>query len=449
MIEKFAGYGFNKSHSTAYALIAYMTAYLKAHYPVEFMAALLVERHSGPQLQEEGLAGRAPRRLPADEHRGRSARRESLAERLRRPRRQDSLRPVGDQGLRRRRGRGDPPRTRGQGGPYTSLFDFCERLDPGTVNRTAIETLIKAGAFDSLGARRSQLFAVIDRALQSGASAAADRRHGQKSLFGDEADEDPAQTPRQLARRARVGRTRKARQGEGGARLLPDEPSAGRARGDARPVLLAHDRRGGRAEAPHRSDARRDARVDQDRRTRRTRSRASRASTRCSTWRTRTASSRSILWPEQFAQFGELVQPDAILVVRGAIDKRPGSEEANLIVNELIPLEDVPAPVHQGHHDPGRRRSSTASAGWSSFTRSSAATPAPARCSLHLCLEDGSTVACECRKLRVDVNQPDAPPRRRAARPGQRPDDGHAQRQRAVRGDKSTVGGLPGTAAGC
>ena len=74
MIEKFAGYGFNKSHSTAYALIAYMTAYLKAHYPVEFMAALLSGDIDGPQLQEEGLAGRASGRLPADGHR-RSCRR--------------------------------------------------------------------------------------------------------------------------------------------------------------------------------------------------------------------------------------------------------------------------------------------------------------------------------------------------------------------------------------
>ena len=79
MIEKFAGYGFNKSHSTAYALIAYMTAYLKAHYPVEFMAALLSGDIAGPQLQEEGLAGRASGRLPADGHRGRAAGREPLA----------------------------------------------------------------------------------------------------------------------------------------------------------------------------------------------------------------------------------------------------------------------------------------------------------------------------------------------------------------------------------
>ena len=70
-----------------------------------------------------------------------------------------------------------------QAGPFTDLFDFCERVDPQSCNRAAIETLIKAGAFDSLGARRSQLLAVLDRAVQAGASAAADRRSGQKNLF--------------------------------------------------------------------------------------------------------------------------------------------------------------------------------------------------------------------------------------------------------------------------
>ncbi len=75
MIEKFAGYGFNKSHSTAYALIAYMTAYLKAHYPVEFMAALFAATLR-VVTSREGLAGRALGRLPANEHRSSRAGRE-------------------------------------------------------------------------------------------------------------------------------------------------------------------------------------------------------------------------------------------------------------------------------------------------------------------------------------------------------------------------------------
>ena len=109
LIEKFAGYGFNKSHSTAYALIAYTTAYLKAHYPVEFMAALLDQRHSRPQFQEERLAGRASGRLPADGHRGAAAGREPLGRGVHRGRRKNLLRPVGRQGVRRRRRRPPSP----------------------------------------------------------------------------------------------------------------------------------------------------------------------------------------------------------------------------------------------------------------------------------------------------------------------------------------------------
>ena len=107
LIIKFAGYGFNKSHSTAYALIAYMTAYLKAHYPVEFMAAPAVGRYSRPQFQDQGFARRAPGRLPANGHRGRAAGCEPLGRRFHGRRRQDSVRPVRDQGLRRQRGRSD------------------------------------------------------------------------------------------------------------------------------------------------------------------------------------------------------------------------------------------------------------------------------------------------------------------------------------------------------
>ena len=116
MIEKFAGYGFNKSHSTAYALIAYMTAYLKAHYPVEFMAALLSGDIPGRNFKKQGFAGRASGRLPADGHRGRAAGREPLGRRFHRRRRQDSVRPVRDQRLRQRRGRGDRRRTRDRTG---------------------------------------------------------------------------------------------------------------------------------------------------------------------------------------------------------------------------------------------------------------------------------------------------------------------------------------------
>ena len=82
--------------------------------------------------------------------------------------------------------------------PFSDLFDFCERVESSSCNRSAIETLIKAGAFDSFGAHRAQLTAAIDRALQAGASALADRRSGQKSLFGDMEDETEESTQAQL-----------------------------------------------------------------------------------------------------------------------------------------------------------------------------------------------------------------------------------------------------------
>ncbi len=193
LIAKFAGYGFNKSHSTAYALIAYQTAYLKAHYPVEFMAAL--------------LSGDIP---------GRNfTRKDSLVEHL-----EDCARmnvevvppdvntsdvefAVEDGkihfGLAAVKGCGGAAAealvaARENAGKFKDLFDFCERVDPSACNRATIETLVKAGAFDSLGARRAQLMAVVDRALQSGAAAMADRRSGQKNLFGDiEEDDDVAE----------------------------------------------------------------------------------------------------------------------------------------------------------------------------------------------------------------------------------------------------------------
>ena len=152
MIEKFAGYGFNKSHSTAYALIAYMTAYLKAHYPVEFMAALLSGDIDGPQLQEEGLAGRAPGRLPADGHRGRAAGREPLAT-------PTSPWPTARSASGCRRSRAAAarrPRRSSRRAAAAGRSATCSISASGsirrTVNRAAIETLIKAGAFDSLGA---------------------------------------------------------------------------------------------------------------------------------------------------------------------------------------------------------------------------------------------------------------------------------------------------------
>ena len=192
LIEKFAGYGFNKSHSTAYALVAYMTAYLKAHYPVEFMAALLSSDMSNRNF----------------------TRKDSTVEHLEDCQRMkiEVVPPnvntsFADYAVRDGKIYFAMAAIKGCGGgaaeaivanrqakgPFHSLFDFCERLDPSTVGRTAIESLIKAGGFDSFGTRRSQLFSLVNRAIQSGAAAAADRRRGQRGLFGDDDEDDKQQ----------------------------------------------------------------------------------------------------------------------------------------------------------------------------------------------------------------------------------------------------------------
>jgi DNA polymerase-3 subunit alpha len=177
LMAKFAGYGFNKSHSAAYALIAYQTAYLKAHYPAQFMAALLscdmnntdkvviyineCKEHEidvlPPDINESDkdftvVDGRIRFGLAAVKNVGESALDSIIEER-----RKD--------------------------GPFPTLEEFCCRVDLRRVNRRVVESLIKAGAFDSLHVRRSQLMAIIDQALEHGQAAQRDRLSGQISLF--------------------------------------------------------------------------------------------------------------------------------------------------------------------------------------------------------------------------------------------------------------------------
>ena len=154
LIQKFAGYGFNKSHSTAYALIAYMTAYLKAHYPVEFMAALLTsEMHSidGVVKFIAECRSHAIEVLPPDinssglefsVHDGKI--RFGMV----------AVKNVGESAL------ASIVEEREENDHYTSLIDFCNRVDSRRVNNRVIESLIKSGSFDSISPNRAQLAAV-------------------------------------------------------------------------------------------------------------------------------------------------------------------------------------------------------------------------------------------------------------------------------------------------
>ncbi|HQR29457.1 MAG TPA: DNA polymerase III subunit alpha [Anaeromyxobacteraceae bacterium] len=203
MMEKFAAYGFNKSHSAAYGLLTVQTAWLKAHYPVEFMAALLTSeaastdkvvahifgaRQAGievlsPCVNESASSFTAhPPAAPAAPAQGSGASDGDAA---------TPLRILGRIrfGLGAVKGVGDSAveailAARAEGGPFESLFDFCSRIDPRRVNKKVIEALVKSGAFDFEGVPRWQLMAGIDAALSAGSSAHADRQSGQASLFG-------------------------------------------------------------------------------------------------------------------------------------------------------------------------------------------------------------------------------------------------------------------------
>lgn len=180
LMTHFADYGFNKSHSAAYALVAYQTAYLKAHYPQEFFAALLTSVMGtndkvGFYIEECRRRGIAV--LPPDINAsGTSFSVDGQAIRF-------GLAGVKNAGT---NALDSIIAARQKGGRFTSLVDFCSRVDMRVVNKRVIESLIKCGAFDSLKARRSQLLQVLEQAVEVAACRQKDAASGQLGLFGEE-----------------------------------------------------------------------------------------------------------------------------------------------------------------------------------------------------------------------------------------------------------------------
>ena len=340
MILKFAGYGFNKSHSTAYALLAYQTAYLKAHYPVEFMAALLSGDIPGRNFK----------------------RKDSLVEHMEDCKRMainvcppDINRcfvdfAVRDNeilfGLSAIKGCGGSAgeaivRAREKNGRFKSLYDFCERVDPCDCNRATIETLIKAGAFDSLGGHRTQLLAAVEKAMQAGASALADRRSGQMNFFEEivepTADDSAAcQLPQVaelpprtilLMEKEVLGTYLSAQPMEEftsqletfcshTTKLLKEvkDRSEVIVGGMIGAIKLANVRNP-KPGAPSKY-ANFDI-EDQD------------------------GTARCICWPDGYAEMGHLIQPESVVIMRATVDKRGGGDEVNLLANEIIPIEEA------------------------------------------------------------------------------------------------------------
>ena len=182
-VQKFAGYGFNKSHAAAYALVAYQTAYLKANHPVEFLAALMtLDLGNTDKLntfrQECERVG--IKLLPPDINRSDAAFAvEDTAEGPAIRYALAAIKGVGAQAMR------TVVDERKANGPYKDLFDLARRLDLKTFNKRQFESLAKAGAFDRLNSNRAQTFAASELLLRHAGSVAADRESKQVSLFGD------------------------------------------------------------------------------------------------------------------------------------------------------------------------------------------------------------------------------------------------------------------------
>ena len=194
LLDKFSGYGFNKSHAAAYGLIAYQTAYLKANYPVEFMAALL-SSEIGNQDKLVVFTGEAREMgievLPPDVNSSPLNFGVALGDNAAAPGKLRfglaAIKGVGEIAVQAIiAGR--------ESGPFQNLFDFCERVDTRACNRKTIEALAKCGAFDFTGRPRMQVFNEIEQALGRAASVQRDKAQGQVSLFGSLDDEIPATT---------------------------------------------------------------------------------------------------------------------------------------------------------------------------------------------------------------------------------------------------------------
>jgi DNA polymerase-3 subunit alpha len=188
LVDKFAGYGFNKSHAAAYAYVSYQTAWLKANAPVEFFAASMSLDISNTDklavfyqdAKRFGVKVRSPDvNLSAADF---EVENEEVLYAL------GGIRNVGLQAMEH------VVAVRQEGGPFRDIFDFVERVDPKQVNKRAFETLARAGAFDSIHPDRAQLVAAADVLVGHGQSMAADRASSQGSLFGG--DQAEAQRPR-------------------------------------------------------------------------------------------------------------------------------------------------------------------------------------------------------------------------------------------------------------
>jgi DNA polymerase-3 subunit alpha len=333
LIEKFAGYGFNKSHSTAYAAIAYQTAYLKAHYPVEFMAALLscgMEDTDRIYEHVDDCRRMKLKVLPPDVNRSEvefGVDGELITFGM------AAIKGVSNQAV------AAIVREREAAGSFKDMFDLCERVDPKQLTKGNLEILIKAGALDIFAMDRAHLLALCDRAIQNAVSKHRDKQAGQKNLFGgDEAKqaEKPIAIP--LPDVPEMTHSQKlAAEKEVFGFYLTSHPLTEYSdklqlySTHATPDLQALNdgaevRLGGMISAIKRTNTKKPSRNGH---------------TRYANFDFEDVkgSVRCIMWPEDFAKFGEQVKTETICFLEAKVDRR--GREPNLIVHNLITMDEA------------------------------------------------------------------------------------------------------------
>jgi len=337
MIEKFAGYGFNKSHSTAYGAVAYQTAYLKAHYPTEFMGALLsCELGETDKLIEhvDDCRRMGIQILPPNVNVGDvefSVHGDQLAFGM------GAIKGVGAGAI------AAIVSQRTLNGPFKSIFDLAERCDPRHVTKGVLELLVKAGACDCLGGRRAALYAVIERAVQSAANILRDKQRGQKNLFGADDDDQQAAagmslSPTNLPEMPEWSQREKlASEKEALGFFLTSHPLAEMSETirqfstyEARGLAEAGENQevilGGMISAIKKATTKKPSRnghskyVNFD-------------------FEDPTGVVRCIMWPEEFARLGDKIEPEQVRFIRGKVDKR--SREPNVVIDSIWTLEEV------------------------------------------------------------------------------------------------------------
>lgn len=337
LIVAFAGYGFNKSHSTAYGLIAYETAWLKAHYPVEFMAALLsCEMENTERISEHIDDARRmqieilpPNVNLSDVEFGSDGGRITFG--------LAAIKGVGESALRAL------VQERCKNGSFRNIFDLAERVDPKALTRSTLETLIRAGALDCFTGTRAQQMELAERAVQSAIARQRDRIRGQKSLFGDDEPDTPDRSG--------------AGQGQISLPDVPDWTQAQKLAFEKESIgfyltshpLNQHRRRLERHAAQRNSEL---AGLDDGAQVQlggmisavklATAKKPSRnGNTRYANFDLEDSSGviRCIAWPEDYARFEELIRTENVVIVAGKVDRR--GREPNLIVNRILTLDQA------------------------------------------------------------------------------------------------------------